>query len=262
MVLPPLQPTLGAYVNLLFRRFDLPSSTSGGVIPSTKQKKQLESEMSPPSVPAVPSTLVTAPTFTVPIAPLNTKPVLFRQTVMSNISPSAISPNTRKLVDTLYEGVQHVSHSAKVVLHADAPEVARGRTLTSMPSVSDFKVRPSPTPSPNRALFVRTARPVQQAFRSLKTHGFYIRAGRYLIPPGGTLTIFPPLFDTFYLYLDGTHLATIQCDVDFELDDFAFEVKGERWVLPPGDYLHNIECDFTVTVPPQSMYTIDSYLPA
>jgi hypothetical protein len=258
MVLPPLQPTLGAYVNLLFHRFDKPEI---GASAPTKQKKQPATEM-PPTPSPRPSVLVTAPTFTPPIPPLATKPVQFSQTVMSGFSPSSISPNTRKLVDTLYEGVEPVLPSDKqVVPIVDDKEVVRGR-LTSMPSASDFRAKASPTPSPSRPLSIRTARPVSQPFRSLKTHGFYIRSGRILIPGDGSLVVFTKYVDTFYLYLGSNHVATVRCDVDFEAEDFPFEVSTDRWVLPPGDYLHDIDCDFTVTVPTDSIYTIDSYLPA
>jgi len=287
MVLPPLQPILGDYVRLLFHRFDsvpytLPSSRSqlgtkqknrllsetGGkplnnanlsASLKAKQKKQPMTEMPSSSI-SMPTTLVTAPTFQVPIAPIDTKPVSFSQTVMSSVSPSKVSPNTRKLVDTLYEGVEFVAPSDKQVAPiVDDKEIFRGRPLVPMPSVSDFRV--SPTPSPTRALAVKVARPMQQPFKTLKTHGFYIRSGRIVVPDGASLVIYYNLQDTLHLYLGSDHIATVQADIDFEDDDLPFLVESDRLILPPGDYFDEFEASYTVSVVPDSIYSIDAYIP-
>jgi hypothetical protein len=261
MSLPGLQPSLSLHFLAVSRLFSSavisPCSENLNSEPqfTPKQKNPLPSERLETHIPEAPLTLVTAPTFELPTPPVNrgTKPVDFHQTVMSDVSPTAITPVSRQLLSHLYEEKQ-------VVVESSLEAVPRGR-LTSMPSVSDFLPRPSPSPSPSRSITVRTSNPVDQPFSTLKTHGYYVRPGRIVVPQDGHVRVTPGSADYLHLYSADTRVAIVESEEELRFEDLPFTLLRGIWLLNPGDY-HLPSYEYRVSVPANSIYTLDSYTPS
>jgi hypothetical protein len=231
---------------------------------NSPKNTQIAVETTAPPV-GVPLTLVTQPTLATepPIVPRSTKPS-FDQTIMSSVSPSVLTPHTRQLVDTLYEGKESVPEQDKQVAPTvDDKEVYRGRTLTTMPSVSDF-VSPNPSPtrdhSPYKSTPIRTSRPVDQEFYRLKVEGFYLKPHHLVIPKGGFAYVVKnsPTYISFYI---SSHIAAqVRCDHEFDGTELPFTDRSTQWILRSGSYDFP-EFGMKVRVPANSTHTIESYIP-